>query len=57
MEVQLLKPLPGKWATSRVDPRYQGPCRIVKRLGPATYQIQRLSDGVSLFIVIGPCHR
>lgn len=34
--------------SGKLQPRYQGPCRIVKQIGPSTFIVQRLRDGVDL---------
>ncbi|CAM4850035.1 unnamed protein product [Rotaria magnacalcarata] len=34
--------------SGKLQPRYQGPCRITKELTPSTFIVQRLSDNVNL---------
>ncbi|CAF1253603.1 unnamed protein product [Rotaria sordida] len=32
----------------KFQPKYQGPCRLVEQLGPSTFIVRRISDGVNL---------
>ncbi|CAF2983729.1 unnamed protein product [Rotaria sp. Silwood2] len=32
----------------KFQPNYQGPCRLVEQLGPSTFIVRRISDGVNL---------
>ncbi|CAF2345945.1 unnamed protein product [Rotaria sp. Silwood2] len=32
----------------KLQPKYQGPCRLIEQLGPSTFMVQRISDGVNL---------
>jgi transposase InsO family protein len=47
--VEIPRPRTGDQIISgKLQPRYQGPCRITKKLGNQTFAIQRLSDNVNL---------
>ncbi|CAF1539828.1 unnamed protein product [Adineta ricciae] len=38
----------GQCISSKLDPKYQGPCEIIEKLSPSTFTIKRLSDNVNL---------
>ncbi|CAF4083166.1 unnamed protein product [Adineta steineri] len=40
--------IPSVLKHGKLDPRYQGPCRIMKVLSPSSFIVHRLSDGVNL---------
>lgn len=34
--------------SKKFQPNYQGPCRLIEQLGPSTFTVQRISDGVNI---------
>jgi hypothetical protein len=34
--------------SGKLQPRYQGPCRLIKQLTPATFNVRRITDNVNL---------
>ncbi|CAF1520834.1 unnamed protein product, partial [Adineta steineri] len=34
--------------SKKLQPNYQGPCRLMEQLGPSTFLVRRISDGVNL---------
>ncbi|CAF4312990.1 unnamed protein product, partial [Rotaria magnacalcarata] len=40
--------IPSPLKHGKLDPQYQGPCRIIQVLSPTSFIIHRLSDGVNL---------
>ena len=34
--------------SKKFQPKYQGPCRLVEQIGPSTFIVQRINDGVNI---------
>ncbi|CAF1390024.1 unnamed protein product [Didymodactylos carnosus] len=40
--------LAGKWHAGKLNPRWQGPCRIPRQFAPSSFSVRRLTDGCDL---------